>query len=534
MSREFLPVPLPTELDALFGQYVAAQQAPGLVYGLIGPEGLVHSAGFGTADGTAIDTGHGRTHDKAAPDAETVFPIASITKSFVAAGALLAGERGLLDLDAPSSALLPEVPATVNAHGTYPAPSIRQFLGMGGGLTEDNAWIDQFVGMPTEDLLATVAEGLIFSNPPGVAFEYSNLGYALVGVALTRAVGAPLPTWLTENLLMPLGLASTRFDSAPLPDGARRATGFTLDAAGGWTGFAPMSSDAFASAAGLQSTVRDLATWAAYLGAPFREADSDGPLSAAARRDMQRVHHPYPPPEIPPGIAAGPFQKATIGYGLGLVVRDDPTWGTIVSHSGGLPGFTLHLVWHPDSGNGTVVLTNSHRGTPAMLAEEALTRALSSNGAPARTIRLWPQTARLLEAAERLIRSWDDAAAAEILAPNVAPDRPLGDRRADLERQLATVGPLLPPRAPGSRPDLVVTASPAHIIWAIGAERGELLCHIHVTPLRNAKIQTFEVVARPYDVPRGARLAQIPAQTSIHAVPAPARHGRVIWPDPTE
>jgi hypothetical protein len=60
-----------------------------------------------------------------------------------------------------------------------------------------------------------------------------------------------------------------------------------------------------------------------------------------------------------------------------------------------------------------------------------------------------------------------------------------------------------------------------------------LLCHIHVTPLRDAKIQTFEVVARPYDVPRGARLAQIPAQTSIHAVPAPARPGTVIGPDST-
>lgn len=528
MSREYLPVPLPTELDALFGQYVSAEQAPGLVYGLFGPEGLVHSAGFGTA---GFDTSGGVAEDTAvAPDADTVFPIASITKCFVAAGALLAAERGLADLDAPISTLLPEVAATAGAHGDYPAPSIRQLLGMGGGLTEDNSWIDPFIGMPTDSLLAAVAGGLVYSNPPGVTFEYSNLGYALVGAALARAVGAPLTEWLTENLLAPLDLAATRFDSTPLPAGARRAIGFTLDAAGAWTPFAPVASDAFAAAGGLQSTVRDLAAWATYLGAPFRQAEAGGPLSAAARRAMQRVHSVYPPAETPPGSAVGPFQTATTGYGLGVVVREDPTWGTIVAHSGGLPGFVLYLVWHPDSGHGVVVLTNSHRGNPVLLAEDALTRVLRSNRAPARTIRLWPETARLLDAAEALIRSWDDSAAVEAFAPNVAFDRPLEDRRADIERQIAEIGPLTPPRADRARPDLVVAASPAHVTWAIGAQRGELLCHIHVTPLREARIQALEVVARPYDVPREARLAQLPAQGGIRAVPSPARHGKVLWP----
>lgn len=526
MSREYLPVPLPTELDALFGQYVAAGQAPGLVYGLFGPDGLVHSAGFGTAGGT---TESAAANAAAAPDADTVFPIASISKCFVAAGALLAEERGLVDLDEPISSLLPEVAPADGACGDHAAPSIRQLLGMGGGLTEDNSWIDPFIGMPTDTLLAAVAGGLAYSNPPGVAFEYSNLGYALVGAALARAVGAPLADWLAENLFAPLGLASTRFDSTPLPAGARRATGFTLDADGAWTGFAPATSDAYAAAAGMQSTVRDLARWATYLGEPFRQVDPGGPLSAAARRAMQRVHYLYPPAETPPGSATGPFH-ATAGYGLGLVVREDPIWGTIAAHSGGLPGFVLYLVWHPDSGHGVVVLTNSHRGSPALLAEDALTRALRSNNAPARTIRLWPQTARLLEAAEALIRAWDDDAAGEILAPNVAFDRPLADRRADIERQTAAVGPLRPPRTSQERPDLVVAASAAHVTWAIAAERGELLCHIHVTPLREAQIQTLEVIARPYDVPRGTRLAQLPAHGGIRAVPAPARHARVIWP----
>lgn len=402
MSREFLPVPLPTELDALFGQYVAAQQAPGLVYGLFGPGGLVHSAGFGTAAA----------------------------------------------------------------------------------------------------LLADVAGGFNYSNPPGATFEYSNLGYALVGVAIARASSVPLAEWIVENICAPVGLASTRFDTAPLPTGTQRATGFTLDATGAWTGPAPATSDAYAAAAGMRSTVRDLATWATYLGAPFRQPSPDGPLSAAARSAMQRVHYLFPPGEARPGAVSGPISATATGYGLGLIVREDPAWGRIVAHSGGLPGFILYLVWHLDSGHGIVVLTNSHRGNPVLLAEDALTRALRSHRAPARTIRLWPQTVELLTAAESLIRSWDDALADEILAPNIAFDRPLADRRADIDKQIAAIGPLDPPRDDAARPDLVVAASRAHVTWAIGGQRGELLCHIHVTPLRRASRQgclAELIVAIPHD-----------------------------------
>lgn len=49
MPTESLWLPLEHELDVFFGQYVAANHSPGLVYGLVGPEGLIHSRGFGVA-----------------------------------------------------------------------------------------------------------------------------------------------------------------------------------------------------------------------------------------------------------------------------------------------------------------------------------------------------------------------------------------------------------------------------------------------------------------------------------------------------
>jgi hypothetical protein len=121
---------------------------------------------------------------------------------------------------------------------------------------------------------------------------------------------------------------------------------------------------------------------------------------------MQRLHSYYLP--AIGARADGSWKIAIGGYGLGLGIAEDLNRGTIVSHSGGLPGFLLNMSWHPDSGHGIVVLTNSHRGNPIAMSEEALYRVLDREGSAARTVRLWPATVELRRQAEQLIRSWDD------------------------------------------------------------------------------------------------------------------------------
>ncbi|HET7174165.1 MAG TPA: serine hydrolase domain-containing protein, partial [Nocardioidaceae bacterium] len=139
MSDETIAVPIETELDALFGQYPAADQSRGLVYGLVGPEGLIHCAGFGVVD-----------EDGSAPDEHTLFPIASMTKSFIAATALIARDRGLLSLEDPVTRFLPEYSASGSGEEPCDPPTLRMLLSMAGGLTEDNSWVDPFIDMPEE------------------------------------------------------------------------------------------------------------------------------------------------------------------------------------------------------------------------------------------------------------------------------------------------------------------------------------------------------------------------------------------------
>jgi CubicO group peptidase (beta-lactamase class C family) len=523
MSSEHLVTPLGDELDALFGQYTAANQSRGLVYGLVGPNGLVHSAGFGVAD----DAG-------TVPDPDTVFPIASMSKSFAACAALLARDRGLLNLDAPITDFFDEFSATGTFDDPCDPPTIRMLLSMGGGLTEDNSWVDPFIDMPEQQLLATIGKGLYYSNLPGTVFEYSNLGFTLAGLAVGRAVGARIEDFVRDELLMPLGMTSTWFDNSAPDGGPARATGYSLDPAGNWVGYPPAQSGAFAAAGGMQSTVRDLATWVTFLGSAFRPPAGAGsgadsaPVRRASRREMQRVHQVNLPAVA--SRADGSWRFGFGGYGLGLGISEDLNLGTIIGHSGGLPGFLLNMTWHPDSGHGIVVLTNSHRGNPIALAQEALFRALDHHSAPARTVRLWPATRDLQQQADALIRSWDDQLAGRILADNIDFDRRLTERRAEIEKFIAEIGPLTERRP---MPDVLSAATPADVTWSIPGQRGELLCMIHLTPVQPAQIQELEVRVARYDTPRSARPDDIsPRRAGLGAsFLSSLPNTRVVWPD---
>lgn len=502
MSSETLVVPLVDQLDAFFGQYTAAGQSPGLVYGLVGPDGLEHTRGFGTAD----DEG-------TSPDADTVFPIASMTKSFVALGALLARDRGLLDLEAPITDFYPEWHGTVGDEPAI-APTLRQLLSMGGGLTEDNSWVDPFLGLSEAELVERIRPGFNYSTHPGSAFEYSNIGFTMAGLAVGTAVGRRVEDWVTDEILRPLGMNSTWFDNRAPEGGFARAVGYSLDSAGDWVGFPSEVSDAMAAAGGMQSTINDLSVWVRFLAASTLPGSDDAVVSRASRRELQRIHQA----DIPSLQARpdGSWKFVAGGYALGLFVREDLHRGRIVTHSGGLPGFILNMVWHAGSGMGILIFTNSHRSNPVALSEEALFRALTFHDAPARTVQPWPETRRLMSAADALIRSWDDDAAAAIFADNIDFDRPLLQRRAAIEELIALVGPL---RDDLGTPEVVSAATPADITWSIPGERGELICMIHLTPVRPAQIQEFEVVAVDRSVPRAVRPTDISARRRAYARP---------------
>jgi CubicO group peptidase (beta-lactamase class C family) len=489
MSASSKAISIEADLDAAFGAYVSADQSPGLAYGIVTADGLTHTAGFGRANefGTV-------------PDADTPFPIASISKSFTAVAVLIARDRGLLSLDDPITKYLPDFRGTGAPEDPCDPPTVRMLLSMSGGLTEDNSWVDPQINMSEAELMGLVARGLKYSHTPGTVYEYSNVGFTLTGFVVANVTGMSIQDFVTNEILAPLGMTSTSF-SPSSHDPAMLASGYSFDPTGNWRPFGIRESDSFAAAAGMVSTVRDLSVWVTWLGEAFRPGASLGVdiLSRASRRELQRIES-----IIPPSIGLQPSGGWNVdvgGYALGLFVHHDLHRGIIVEHSGGLPGYSLHMRWHPESGLGLVVLTNSQRGRPIALASECHARLLRYYDTPSETIVLWEETVAARVAAEQLIRNWSDDDAATLFAENVDFDRPLIERRAEIDAFVAEIGPLRDPRPVH---EVVSAATAADVTWSIPGERGELICMVHLNEVDPPRVQEFVLRAVTSDNPRSA------------------------------
>jgi hypothetical protein len=266
---------------------------------------------------------------------------------------------------------------------------------------------------------------------------------------------------------------------------------------------------------GVFSCVRDLARWVAGFAAAFPARSGragDHPLARSDRREMQLGQVAIPSGGGTPAIRfTGP---AAVSYGFGLFAEDDLAVGTIVQHSGGYPGYGSHMRWHPATGIGAIVLANGTYAAAGALAAELLADVLGARPAvPADGYRMrgpvpaaadladtsdgtgaarpWPETIAARDAVNGLLHSWDDAAAGRLFTPNVAQDRPLAQRRVDIDRLRERIGQF--------RPDPDVPAecdSPAHGRWWLTGDRGRASVQIKLVPLREPLVQQL-VIAVP-------------------------------------
>src|SRR6201995_979928 len=193
-------------VDALAEGYQKRGAQPGIAYGVVAGGRLVHAGGLGE-----------RRIGGPAPDASTGFRIASMTKSFTTTMVLALRDDGALSLDDPAEQYVPELrgwpPVTPDA-----APvRIRHLLTMTAGFPTDDPWGDREQGTPLPEFSAFLAQGVSFNWAPGTRFEYSNLGYAILGRVISAVTGQPYPDAMPVRILEPLGLTRSGYEAAGVP-----------------------------------------------------------------------------------------------------------------------------------------------------------------------------------------------------------------------------------------------------------------------------------------------------------------------------
>ena len=508
------------QIDVIAARFFAGGGQPGLAYGIVADGELVHAGGCG-----ANWPGGPR------PGADTVFRIASMTKSFTATQILLLRDRGMLRLDDPAQAYVTELGGLELPSADCPPLSVRHLLTMTAGFPTDDPWGDRQQGLAPAAFARLLADGGVrCAWAPGTRFEYSNLGYAVLGKVIETVTGLNYAQAIREDVLRPLGLDRTGFEADEF-DAAQFARGYRRDA-GGWLELEPDPSGAFAPMGGIFSCVRDLARWVAGFAAAFpaRTAAENGhPLGRGSRREMQLGQVPIPASGDGLAVRLDPG-PASVSYGFGLFAEDDPAFGTIVQHSGGYPGYGSHMRWHPATGLGAIVLANSTYAAAGALAGELLgamlgVQASAASEAGSDLVRgpvpapggPWPETIAARDAVSRLLDDWDDDLAGGLFAANVELDRPLAERRADIARLRERIGPF---RVDHGRP--AECESPAHYRWWLTGERGTVSAEIRLAPLRQPLVQQLILAVPPAE---GS-----PLHRAVESIVGTLNAGAPQWP----
>jgi CubicO group peptidase (beta-lactamase class C family) len=490
-----------TAADEIVSDFFSRGGQPAIAYGVVAGGRLVHSGGFGA-----------RVLGAGPPDADTVFRIASMSKSFTASAVLLLRDAGALALDDPAGQYVPELAGWTYGSADAAPVTIRHLLTMTAGFPTDDPWGDRQQGLPITAFDELLAGGVSFNWAPGTRFEYSNLGYAILGRVVTMASGAGYDEFIRTRLLAPLGLDRTGFSAREF-DQENLAVGYR-HGLGGW-GEVPFDPyGAFAPMGGVFSTVSDLARWVAGFAAAFppdgdRAAGNDGvngadadahPLRPASRRQMQlpmAVTGWRAAGRLPGGPPAPPEY-----YGFGLFVDEDPDLGRVVSHSGGYPGFGSNMRWHPATGIGVIALGNGTYAPMSPLTGLLLAALVPSSNtyqvalapAPAgdKAGAPWPQTLAAQEKANRLLAQWDDAVADALFTENVALDGPYSERRHAIGLIRERIGEFTadPGRAPQSD-------TPAHRRWWLTGENGTVQAQIQLSPESAPRVMSLTLAIPP-------------------------------------
>jgi len=494
--------------DAIVSDYFGRGGQPAIAYGIVLGGELVHSAGFGA-----------RTLEGAVPDADTVFRIASMSKSFTASAVLLLRDAGALALDDPAARYVPELAGWTYGAADAAPITIRHLLTMTAGFPTDDPWGDRQQGLPLDAFGELLAAGVSFNWAPGTRFEYSNLGYAILGRVLTAVSGMPYEELIRARLLEPLGMRRSGYRAAEFPAG-ELAVGYR-HGLGGWEDVPFDPYGAFAPMGGVFSTVADLATWVAGFASAFPPdgvaGDGVHPLRAASRREMQlpqAVTEWRSPQRLPAGPPGAPAY-----YGFGLFVDEDPEVGRVVGHSGGYPGFGSNMRWHPVTGLGVIALGNGTYAPMSTLTGLVLAALLprsasysvalapaspgtvqaapgavpSAPGAvPAAAGAPWPETVAAAAAIDRLLLSWDDATADALFSENVALDGPYHERRYAIGLIRERIGSF---GVDGTRP--AESDTPAHRRWWLTGDRGTVQAQIQLSPQRPPRVQSLTVAVPP-------------------------------------
>jgi len=469
-------------LDALFAAKMKESGATGAAIGIILDGELAYQRGFGVRD----------LSSRAPVDGDTVFRVASMTKSFTALAVLKLRDEGRVELDGPAQRYWPALSALKAPTQDAPPISLRLLLTNAAGLAYDDLWGAVTFGRSDEGLDGLLQSGVQLSTTPGTRYAYSNLGWALLGKVVERVAGRSYRAYVTEDVLRPLGMTSSTWEAREVPPN-RLAVGYRHGADGKYVEEPRPPDGVFAAGGGLYTSLHDYARYAAFqLGAyPPRDAPEMGPVKRSTLREMHAGQR-WARNEKDPAVARNTDEGLVLGaasYGFGWLSVNSCTDDPRIQHGGFEPGYFGWVVLNPQARVGFIALSTS--GPVGIASRFALFDLLRDAGLmtppiDARAARPHPALEAAAAAIPVLLERWSPALFERTFDPDSARYSWNEDLRERLERLGREHGPC---RAAGPL-DL---SGPLRGDLRLACQRGAIKLDLMLSPATPPRLQHLRI-----------------------------------------
>ncbi len=325
-----------SDIDRYIIKSMVEEKIPGIAVVITRDNEITYAKGFGV-----------NSLQKRSPvTPQTVFDLASCSKSFTAMAVLLLWHDGLINLDSPIRQYLPEF-RLANQHAEK--ITVRQLLqhtsGLPGVFSEPLAFHS---GEDAMQKLVAAMQKVHLNRSPGSSFEYSNLNYSLLGALVERVSGITFEEFLGQRIFTPLDMTHTTL----YPDVAaqmERADGHQLMFGRVVVSNIPFYRSA-APAGWVMSTAEDMGKWLLiHL--------NDGQISNRQVIPVEVIKEAHTP-----GVS---FEQngEEIAYGMGWFIGRSPNGWPVIWHGGDTPNFVAEIILVPEHKLGVAMLVNGQTGS---------------------------------------------------------------------------------------------------------------------------------------------------------------------------
>ncbi len=367
------------KIDELLVKELTLTRAPALSIGIVQGNELVFTRNYGSIN---IEENTPATSD-------SIYMIASVTKSFTALGVLKLVEKKLLSLDDKLNDLLPlklgfeDDPIRVK-HLMSHCSGMPNFTDpLWEKNNEDlfgiNVEIPKIPFSTWDDIYRLLNSSNAFiTERPGKRFYYNNLAFELLGKIIEEVSGKPFPEFINDEILKPLEMENSGFYDERIANNPDLATPYIIKPGSNPPKLIPISypERKFISAAGgLFSSVKEMANYMIMHlnNGKFKEKTI---IAEELLNSMHQIQFLEEYPNQPFYSFYGEYGRT--GYGYGLVIHENFHGHKLIEHSGSYMGASSWMVLLPEEKIGVVFLSN-HHPSPRMLAQAVLLELLGKD-----------------------------------------------------------------------------------------------------------------------------------------------------------